>query len=122
MSIPQDRHYIKEHIWVQFTNETAKIGLTDHAQRSLGEIVYATLPAVGETVTAGQALGDVESAKSVSDVISPVSGTVVAVNSLLEDAPNTINADPYATWLVEIQPVTAKGELLTPEQYESQAV
>ena len=105
---PDDRRYTDQHEWalVQGSDGDAtvvRIGITDHAQDALGDIVYVQLPEVGEEVTPGNAIGEVESTKSVSDVYSPVSGVVAAVNERLADAPETVNADPYGEgWLVEI--------------------
>ena len=109
MATPADRRYTDQHEWalVQGSDGGAtvvRIGITDHAQDALGDIVYVQLPEVGEDVTPGNAIGEVESTKSVSDVYSPVSGVVAAVNERLADAPETINADPYGEgWLVEIR-------------------
>ena len=108
---PEDRSYTAEHEWVQRTGEAVRIGITDYAQSALGDIVFVTLPAVGEVVTAGQALGEVESTKSVSDVYAPVAGTVTATNADLDSQPELLNSDPYgAGWLVEIEP-SAPSEL-----------
>ena len=109
MSTPDDRRYTDQHEWalVQGSDGGAtvvRVGITDHAQDALGDIVYVQLPEVGEDVTPGNAIGEVESTKSVSDVYSPVSGVVAAVNERLADAPETINSDPYGEgWLVEIR-------------------
>jgi len=108
MATPDDRRYTDQHEWalVQGTDGTAtvvRVGITDHAQDALGDIVFVQLPAVGDEVGPGTPIGEVESTKSVSDVYAPVSGIVAAVNETLNDAPETINADPYgAGWLVEI--------------------
>ncbi|MGY1775981.1 glycine cleavage system protein GcvH [Geodermatophilus sp. SYSU D00804] len=108
MSTPDDRRYTDQHEWalVQGSGEAGtvvRVGITDHAQDALGDIVFVQLPEVGEEVGPGHPIGEVESTKSVSDVYSPVAGTVSAVNEALGDAPETINADPYGTgWLVEI--------------------
>ena len=109
MATPDDRRYTDQHEWalVQGSDGGAtvvRVGITDHAQDALGDIVYVQLPEVGEDVTPGNAIGEVVSTKSVSDVYSPVSGVVAAVNERLADAPETINADPYGEgWLVEIR-------------------
>jgi len=109
MATPEDRRYTDQHEWalVQGSDGGAtvvRVGITDHAQDALGDIVYVQLPEVGEEVTPGNAIGEVESTKSVSDVYSPVPGVVAAVNERLADAPETINADPYGEgWLVEIR-------------------
>ena len=101
---PEDLKYTAEHEWVKAGEGPVRVGITDFAQDALGDIVYVQLPEVGEDVTPGNAIGEVESTKSVSDVYSPVSGVVAAVNERLADAPGTINADPYGEgWLVEIR-------------------
>jgi glycine cleavage system H protein len=108
MATPDDRRYTDQHEWamVQGTDGTStvvRVGITDHAQDALGDIVFVQLPAVGDEVGPGTPIGEVESTKSVSDVYAPVAGVVAAVNEALADAPETINADPYgAGWLVEI--------------------
>jgi glycine cleavage system H protein len=113
MATPDDRRYTDQHEWalVQGTGDggtVVRVGITDHAQDALGDIVFVQLPAVGDEVAPGTPIGEVESTKSVSDVYAPVSGTVAAVNDALADAPETINSDPYgAGWLVEI---TVPGE------------
>ena len=113
MATPTDRRYTDQHEWafVQGTEGAAadagvvvRVGITDHAQDALGDIVFVQLPEVGEEVGPGSPIGEVESTKSVSDVYAPVAGTVSAVNTALADAPETINADPYGDgWLVEIR-------------------
>ena len=101
---PDDRRYTDQHEWALVQDGTVvRVGITDHAQDALGDIVFVQLPEVGEEVGPGNPIGEVESTKSVSDVYSPVPGTVSAVNEALTDAPETVNADPYgAGWLVEI--------------------
>jgi glycine cleavage system H protein len=109
MSTPNDRRYTDQHEWalVQGTADAGvlvRVGITDHAQDALGDIVFVQLPEVGEEVGPGNPIGEVESTKSVSDVYAPVAGVVSAVNDALADAPETINADPYGGgWLVEIR-------------------
>ena len=116
MATPDDRRYTDQHEWalVQGTDGTAtvvRVGITDHAQDALGDIVFVQLPAVGDEVGPGTPIGEVESTKSVSDVYAPVSGVVAAVNEALADAPETINADPYgAGWLVEISVAGEGGD------------
>ena len=108
MATPDDRRYTDQHEWalVQGTDGTSsvvRVGITDHAQDALGDIVFVQLPAVGDEVTPGTPIGEVESTKSVSDVYAPVTGVVAAVNETLADAPETINSDPYGEgWLVDI--------------------
>lgn len=120
MNTPDHLRYTKSHEWVLFADDgTAKVGLTDHAQDALGDLVFVNLPQVGDALTCGEALGDVESVKAVSDVYSPVSGTVKAVNEDLLDAPEAINADPYGAWLVEVEDITDQEELLDAAAYEA---
>lgn len=103
--IPDDLRYTAEHEWVRVVEAGVRIGITDHAQQALGDIVFVTLPDVGAQVEAGQPFGEVESTKSVSDVYAPVSGEVVARNDVLDARPELVNADPYGDgWMVEIRP------------------
>ena len=101
---PEDLKYSSDHEWVRSGNgNTVRIGVTDYAADQLGDIVFASLPSIGETVSTGDACGELESTKSVSDIFSPVPGVVAAVNALLESNPETINADPYGDgWLFEV--------------------
>ena len=120
MNTPDHLRYTKSHEWVLFAGDgTAKVGLTDHAQDALGDLVFVNLPQVGDALTCGEALGDVESVKAVSDVYSPVTGTVKAVNEDLLDTPEAINADPYGAWLVEVEDITDQEELLDAAAYEA---
>ncbi len=120
MTIPNELKYSKSHEWVQFTGEgTARIGLTDFAQDSLGSLVFINLPEQGDTLAMGETLGDVESVKAVSDVLSPVSGTVSAINEELLDSPETINDKPYEAWLVEVSGITEQEELLDAAAYSA---
>ena len=109
--IPADLRYTAEHEWVHRSGEdTVRVGITDFAQSSLGDVVYVQLPAVGTDVAAGEAFGEVESTKSVSDLYAPVSATVVAVNTDLEGNPQLVNSDPYGQgWLLEL---SADGDTL----------
>ncbi|GAA2007440.1 glycine cleavage system protein GcvH [Brevibacterium samyangense] len=121
-ALPQDFTYSAEHEWVNATADavvgaTVRVGITAVATDALGEIVYVDLPAVGDTVTAGETCGEVESTKSVSDVYSPVTGEVVAVNEAASDDPAIVNSDPYGEgWLFEVA-VTATGELMDAAAY-----
>jgi glycine cleavage system H protein len=123
VSTPEDLKYTAEHEWVTVPepgSSTVRIGITDYAQQSLGDIVYVNLPEPGTAVTAGDALGEVESTKSVSDVYAPLTGTVAARNDALADAPETVNNDPYGEgWLVEVEipDPTAVDGLLDAEAY-----
>lgn len=119
MSILKDRMYTKSHEWVQFLDENkARIGLTDYAQDSLGGLVFVNLPEEGDDVIKEESFGDVESVKAVSDVYSPVSGTVCSINEELMDSPERINEDPYGTWLIEVEDISDKTELLDDKAYE----
>lgn len=120
MDVKSNLMYTKSHEWVEFSDDTtAKIGLSDFAQNSLGSLVFANLPEEGDEVAAGESLGDVESVKAVSDIMSPVSGVVVAVNEEVLDAPEKINEDPYGAWLVEVNEISEKEELMDAEAYEA---
>ena len=103
--IPEDLRYTEAHEWVRDLGDgVVRIGITDHAQSQLGDVVFVQLPTVGEEVTAGAAVGEVESTKSVSDIYSPVSGTVTAVNDSLEANPELVNSGPYeAGWMLEVR-------------------
>lgn len=123
--IPDDLMYTSEHEWVRQPGEaqgSVRIGITDYAQDALGDIVYAQLPEVGTTVTAGEAVGELESTKSVSDVYAPIGGEVVAVNDALDATPELVNSEPYGNgWLFEIVPsdTAALGTLMDADAYGS---
>jgi glycine cleavage system H protein len=118
LSIPDDLLYTKSHEWVRMEDDTATIGITDHAQDELGDIVFVELPDEGDTFDAGDSFGTVESVKAVSDLYTPVGGEVVEVNSSLEDAPEKINEDPYGEgWIVKLR-TSNEADLLSPEEYE----
>ena len=118
MNIPEDLQYSKSHEWVRIEGDTATIGITDHAQDELGDVVFVELPDEGDTFDAGESFGTVESVKAVSDLYTPVGGEVVEVNSALEDAPENINEDPYGEgWIVKLR-TTDDADLLSPEEYE----
>ncbi|CAO0822103.1 Glycine cleavage system H protein [Desulfarculales bacterium] len=104
MNFPDDLRYSPDHLWVRLEGNLAIVGISDFAQDQLGGVVYVDLPNIGQTVTAGQEMGAVESAKSVSDLIAPVSGSVVEINEALVDSPTPLNDDAYATgWLAKIE-------------------
>ena len=106
--IPEDLRYTSDHEWIAAGAASVKVGITHFAQDALGDIVYVQLPEAGTTVAVGQALGEVESTKSVSEIYAPIAGTVVARNDRLNDSPELINSDPYGDgWLVEIKPTDA---------------
>lgn len=121
MAYPTHYRYTREHEWIAVDGTTGTIGITDYAQNSLGDIVFADLPKVGATVTAGQSFGSVESVKAVSDLYAPVSGTVTAVNEELNSSPEKINTAAHESWMIRVQlsnPDEVKG-LLTAAQYEA---
>ena len=122
-NVPADLSYAKSHEWVRVTGDTAAIGITDHAQHELTDVVFVELPAAGRQVKAGEACAVVESVKTASDIYSPVSGQILEVNKAVADNPALVNSDPYgAGWFYKIklsQPTEVAG-LLTPEAYEAQ--
>jgi glycine cleavage system H protein len=102
---PEDLKYTAEHEWAKVSGDTVRVGITSFAQDALGDIVFVTLPEVGTQVQAGQALGEVESTKSVSDIYAPISGTIAARNDSLDNQPELVNSDPYGDgWMLEISP------------------
>ncbi len=115
---PEELKYTKTHEWVKEEDGLCVVGLTDYAQDALGDIVFVNLPSVGDTVTAGEVFGDVESVKAVSDVFSPVSGTVAEVNEAITDDPAKVNEDCYGAWLIKVSDVTGTEELLDSKAYE----
>ena len=102
MAYPTDAKYTKEHEWIKINGNTGTVGITDHAQNSLGDIVFVELPKVGATITAGKSFGTVESVKAVSDLYAPVSGTVTEINDALASAPEKINQDANNTWIIKL--------------------
>jgi glycine cleavage system H protein len=123
MSVPDRLHYTREHEWVAVDGSMATVGITDHAQQALGDVVYVSAPAAGSKVTAGEPCGEVESTKSVSDIFAPVDGEVLEVNAELSDNPGVVNSDPYgAGWLFKLSLPGADGDvppgLLTAAEYE----
>ncbi len=119
MNFPKELKYTKTHEWVRFTDEkTAYIGITDFAQDQLGDLVFVNLPSEGDALTAGEAFADVESVKAVSDVNSPVTGTVAKVNEELADAPEKMNETPYEAWFVMAEDISGAEELMDAEAYE----
>ncbi|WP_132059447.1 glycine cleavage system protein GcvH [Halorussus amylolyticus] len=121
--VPDDRKYLESHEWVAVTDGTAKLGITDFAQDELGDVVFVELPGEGDDLTAGEEFGVVESIKAVSDLYSPVSGTVVGVNDALADQPELVNEDPFGDgWMVELE-LDDEGELddlLSADEYGDQ--
>jgi glycine cleavage system H protein len=122
MTVPDELSYTPEHEWVAISGTIASVGITDHAQRALGDVVFVSAPAPGTKVTAGEPCGEVESTKSVSDLYSPVDGEVTEVNGEIDDDPGLVNSDPYgAGWLFKVQLADADGEpppgLLSADEY-----
>ncbi|MGE5486460.1 MAG: glycine cleavage system protein GcvH [bacterium] len=118
---PEDLRYTKEHEWVRVEGDIGTIGITDHAQKELGDVVFVELPKTGARVEQGQVAGSVESVKAVSDIYSPVTGEVVEVNETLSEAPEKINQDPHGSaWLAKImlEKPAELDELMTAAQYE----
>ena len=107
LHLPDDIRYTDEHEWARLSGDIARIGVSDYAQDQLGDIVFVELPAVGDTIAKGEVFGTLESVKAVSELYLPLSGEVVAVNTALTDAPELINQDPYAAWIVEVRPTDA---------------
>jgi glycine cleavage system H protein len=111
MNVPAELRYSTDHEWTKVAGSRVRVGITDYAQDALGDVVYVQVPGVGSPVVAGQTFGEVESTKSVSDIYSPVSGTIVAVNEALADTPQLLNDDPYGEgWICEIE-VSDTGDL-----------
>jgi len=121
MAIPKDCKYTKEHEWIKAQGNTAQVGITDHAQEALGDIVFVELPKVGAQVIAGGSFGTVESVKAVSELYAPASGKVVEINEALNQSPESVNSDAQAAWMIKVE-LSNPGELnglLTAEQYEA---
>ena len=119
MNYPVDLKYAKSHEWIRYEGDVAVIGISDFAQDALGDVVFISLPSVGDEVVAGESFGDVESVKAVSDLICPVSGVVCEVNDGLEDTPEALNEDPYGAWIIKVEEVSAEEDLLTAVEYEA---
>ena len=118
MTFNPDVKYSKSHEWVRMDGDVAVIGISDFAQDALGDLVFVNLPQVGDDVTAGEAFGDVESVKAVSDLMSPVTGTVCEINEELLDAPEKINEDPYGAWMIKVENIEATEDLMDAAAYE----
>lgn len=118
MNLPEDLQYTKSHEWVRREGEVATVGITEHAQDELGDVVFVDLPEQGATFSAGESFGSVESVKAVSDLYTPVGGEVVEINSALEDSPEKVNEDPYGEgWIIKVR-VSEEGELLSAADYQ----
>ena len=112
MTVPSELYYTPEHEWVAISGSTASIGITDHAQRALGDVVFVSAPATGSRVVAGEPCGEVESTKSVSDLYSPVDGEVTEINPEIDDDPGLVNSDPYgAGWLFRVRLDEPNGDV-----------
>ena len=120
MAYPETYKYAKSHEWLLLEGETATIGITDYAQSSLGDIVFVELPKVGQEIEVGSTFGSVESVKAVSDLYSPVTGSVTEINEALNDAPDTLNSDANGTWIIKLAVKSADevGSLLSAADYE----
>lgn len=119
MNYPADLKYSKSHEWVKMDGDVAVIGISDFAQDALGDVVFVNLPQDGDLVSAGECFGDVESVKTVSDLISPVSGTICAVNDELLDAPEKLNQDAYGAWIMKVKNLDGEEDLLDAAAYEA---
>ena len=120
MAYPAGYKYTNEHEWIDLAGERGKIGITDYAQQQLGDVVYIELPEVGAKLKQGQSFGTIESVKAVSELYAPVSGGVVEVNAALKDKPETVNADPYGSWMIALKLTnpSESGGLLDSAQYQ----
>lgn len=121
MNFPENLYYTKDHEWISFNDQHALIGITDFAQKELGDIVFLDIPSLNKTVNKEEVFGTVEAVKTVSDLYMPVSGTVIETNSKLEKSPELVNQDAYGSWIIKIKlsEHTEKENLLTAEQYKS---
>ena len=119
MNFPAELKYTKDHEWMVMEGDIAVIGISDFAQDALGDVVFINLPEVGDTVTAGESFSDVESVKAGSDVNSPVTGVIVAVNEDLADSPENLNSDPYGSWIIKVENITETEQLLDAAAYEA---
>jgi glycine cleavage system H protein len=120
MAYPKDYRYTKEHEWIQVKGNTGLVGITDHAQESLGDIVFVELPKIGAQMEAGKSFGTVESVKAVSELYAPASGKVVAVNESLNQSPEDVNKDAHAAWMIKLELSDPKqaDALLSADDYE----
>ena len=120
-NVPGELKYVSSHEWIRVEGDgTVTIGVTDHAQEALGDVVFVELPDMDAEVSAGDDAGVVESVKAASDIYAPVSGVVVAINEDLEDAPEMVNSDPYGDgWIVRLEPGGDEGDLLSPDAYQA---
>ena len=118
MNIPENLKYLPTHEWVLVEGSKAKVGISDYAQHALGDVVYISLPEVGDEVTADESFADVESVKAASEVFSPVTGTVTAINDALDSDAGLLNQDPYANWIIEVEFTELSDKLVDAAEYE----
>ena len=119
MNYPTELKYTHSHEWLKVEDGIAVVGISDFAQHALGDVVFVGLPAVGDEVIAGESFGDVESVKAVSDVLSPVTGTICAINEDLTDSPESLNSDPYGAWIIKVENITETEDLMDAAAYEA---
>lgn len=117
MNIPENLKYLPSHEWVLIEGSKAKVGISDYAQHALGDVVYISLPEVGDDVTADESFADVESVKAASEVFSPVTGMVTAINDALDSDAGLLNQDPYANWIIEVEFTELSDKLVGAEEY-----
>jgi glycine cleavage system H protein len=117
MNIPENLKYLPTHEWVLVEGSKAKVGISDYAQHALGDVVYISLPEVGDEVTADESFADVESVKAASEVFSPVTGTVTAINDALDSDAGLLNQDPYANWIIEVEFTELSDKLVDAAEY-----
>lgn len=118
MNIPENLKYLPTHEWVLIEGSKAKVGISDYAQHALGDVVYISLPEVGDDVTADESFADVESVKAASEVFSPVTGTVTAINDALDADAGLLNQDPYENWIIEVEFTELSDKLVDAAEYE----
>ena len=117
MSYPSDLKYTKDHEWIRLEGANGKIGITDYAQKALGDVVYLELPQVGRALKKGEVFGTIESVKAVSELYSPIDGEVTAINSALVQSPETVNKDPHGSWMIAVKVTGGQGDLLDANAY-----
>jgi glycine cleavage system H protein len=117
MSYPSDLKYTKDHEWIRLAGGTAQVGITDYAQKSLGDVVYLELPQVGRTLKKGEVFGTIESVKAVSELYSPVDGEVTEINSALAQNPEAVNKDPHGSWMIAMKVTGDQRDLLDANAY-----
>lgn len=121
MNFPQELFYTKDHEWISFENQHALVGITDFAQKELGDIVYLDIPSLNKIILAEGVFGTVEAVKTVSDLFMPVTGKIIEVNPMIDRTPELINQEPYSTWMVKVLLTSDdnKGSLLTADEYKA---